>query len=212
MAGDAGEPTGLHRSGEPPRARHRVDAKLREHLENFTRTLESGCAGSVGWISAGVISHPGPVPATAAPPRRGHTRGAAAAPGTAGGAAGHRVDHRPPSNLDPDDAARLQAIRARCPELDSAVRHVAGFARMIKDLSGDENTLTKWMGAVDADLPALRSFTTGLRRDPDAVVAGLTMGYNSGAVEGTVNRIKQLKTAMHGRAKPDLLRKRILLA
>ena len=35
---------------------------------------------------------------------------------------------------------------------------------------------------VDADLPALRSFTTGLRRDPDAVIAGLTMGYNSGAV------------------------------
>src|SRR5664279_5312117 len=59
-----------------------------------------------------------------------------------------------PSNLDPDDAVRMHAIRARCPELDAAVRHVAGFARMIKDLSGDENTLTKWMGAVDADLPA----------------------------------------------------------
>jgi len=27
-----------------------------------------------------------------------------------------------------------------------------------------------------------------------------------------VNRIKQLKTPMYGRAKPDLLRKRILLA
>jgi transposase len=83
---------------------------------------------------------------------------------------------------------------------------------MIKDLSGDENTLTKWIGAVDADLPALRSFTTGLRRDLDAVVAGLTMRHNSGAVEGTVNRIKQLKAAMYGRAKPDLLRKLILLA
>ena len=107
---------------------------------------------------------------------------------------------------------RLHAIRQRCPELDAAVRYVAGFARMIKDLSGDENTLSKWIGAVDADLPALRSFTTGLRRDPDAVVAGLTMGYNSGVVEDTVNRIKQLKAAMYGRAKRDLLRKLILLA
>jgi hypothetical protein len=26
---------------------------------------------------------------------------------------------------------------------------------MIKDLSGDKNTLTKWMGAVDNDLPVL---------------------------------------------------------
>jgi len=33
------------------------------------------------------------------------------------------------------------------------------------------------MGAVDADLPVLRSFTAGLRRDLDAVVAGLTLEY-----------------------------------
>jgi transposase len=117
-----------------------------------------------------------------------------------------------PGNLDPDDAVRMHAIRHRCPELDAAVRHVAGFARMIKDLSGDEAMLSKWMGAVDADLPALRSFTAGLRRDLAAVVAGLTLDYNSGAVEGTVNRVKQLKAAMYGRAKPDLLRKLILLA
>ncbi|HEY4992763.1 MAG TPA: hypothetical protein VII33_11850 [Nakamurella sp.] len=68
-----------------------------------------------------------------------------------------------PSNLEPDDSGRLHAIRARCPELDAAVRHIAGFARMIKDLSGDQHTLTKWMCAVDADLPALGSFTSGLR-------------------------------------------------
>jgi len=34
-----------------------------------------------------------------------------------------------PSNLEPENAERLQAIRARCPELDAAVRHVAGFTR-----------------------------------------------------------------------------------
>ncbi len=117
-----------------------------------------------------------------------------------------------PGRLDPADAAHLRAIRARCPEIDAAVRRVAGFARMIKDLSGDKDTLTGWMGAVDADLPPLRSFTAGLRRDLDAVVAGLTLEYNSGAVEGTVNRIKQIKAAMYGRAKPHLLRKLILLA
>jgi transposase len=48
---------------------------------------------------------------------------------------------------------------------------------------------SEWMSAVDSDLPVLRSFTAGLRRDLDAVVAGLTLKYNSGAVEGTVNRI-----------------------
>ena len=117
-----------------------------------------------------------------------------------------------PGHLDPADAVFLNEIRARCPEVDAAVRHVAGFARMIKDLSGDRDTLAGWMDAVDADLPALRTFTAGLRRDLDAVTAGLTMQYNSGPVEGTVNSIKQLKASMYGRAQPDLLRKLILLA
>jgi hypothetical protein len=40
-----------------------------------------------------------------------------------------------PCHLDPADAVRLNEIRARCPEVDVAVRHVAGFARMIKTCS-----------------------------------------------------------------------------
>jgi transposase len=44
-----------------------------------------------------------------------------------------------------------------------------------------------------------------------AVTAGLTTPYSSGAVEGHVNRIKMIKRQMAG-AKPDLLRKRVLLA
>ena len=60
-------------------------------------------------------------------------------------------------------------------------------------------------------VPELRSFAGGLRKDWDAVKAGLTMSWSSGAVEGAVNRIKMLKRQMYGRANPDLLRLRILL-
>ena len=55
-------------------------------------------------------------------------------------------------------------------------------------------------------------FAKGLRRDWAAVVAGVTLPYSSGAVEGHVNRIKMIKRQMYGRAKPDLPRKRVLLA
>ena len=58
----------------------------------------------------------------------------------------------------------------------------------------------------------LRGFSKGLRKDWAAVTAGLTVSYSSGAVEGHVNRIKMIKRQMYGRAKPDLLRKRVLLA
>jgi transposase len=61
-------------------------------------------------------------------------------------------------------------------------------------------------------LPHLQRFVTGLRRDNTAVLNGLTLTYSSGAVEGNVNSIKMIKRQMCGRAKFDLLRKRILLA
>ncbi|MEU6682871.1 hypothetical protein [Streptomyces sp. NPDC046832] len=57
-----------------------------------------------------------------------------------------------------------------------------------------------------------RHFAQHLERDIDAVTAGRTRPWNSGVVEGHVNRIKMLKRQMFGRAGFELLRKRILLA
>lgn len=116
-----------------------------------------------------------------------------------------------PQNMDPDDQQLLDAILARSPHLTALAGHVRSFATMMCQLRGHE--LETWLTAADADdLPALRSFTLGIRRDQDAVTAGLTLPWNSGRVEGHVNRIKMLKRQMFGRAKPDLLRKRILLS
>ncbi|WP_280255442.1 ISL3 family transposase [Nocardia wallacei] len=116
-----------------------------------------------------------------------------------------------PAGLDPEDRQRLDAILAAGPELARLAGHVRAFATMMKQLRGRE--LERWMTAVEADdLPALHSFVRGLRRDFDAVTAGFTMPWNSGPVEGHVNRIKTIKRRMFGRAKPDLLRKRILLS
>ena len=79
-------------------------------------------------------------------------------------------------------------------------------------LSGKDQ-LPGWLEAVSVDeLPALRSLANSLRRDQDAVTNGLSLPYSSGQVEGTVNRIKMIKRQMFGRAKFDLLRKRVLLA
>jgi len=118
---------------------------------------------------------------------------------------------RRPEALEPEEQTRLKEIRARCPHLDAASAHVAAFAEIMSGLRGSR--LDGWIAAVEADdLPGLRSFATGLRRDHQAVVNGLTLPYSSGAVEGNVNRIKMLKRQMYGRASFDLLRKRVLLA
>jgi transposase len=118
---------------------------------------------------------------------------------------------RRPDTLDPEEQTRLQDVLARCPQLDAASGHVVAFAEMLTGLHGDR--LNGWIAAVDADdLPGLHSFTSGLRRDYQAVVNGLSLPYSSGAVEGNVNRIKMLKRQMYGRASLELLRKRVLLA
>ncbi|MFF4321142.1 hypothetical protein [Streptomyces sp. NPDC001568] len=44
------------------------------------------------------------------------------------------------------------------------------------------------------------------------IEAGMTSHWNSGPVEGAVNRIKMLKRQMFGRADFPLLHKRVLLA
>ncbi|MFJ6623410.1 transposase [Kitasatospora sp. NPDC091335] len=73
--------------------------------------------------------------------------------------------------------------------------------------------LVDWIGNVKStDLPELVSFVNGIGSDLGAVVAGLSLPFSSGVVEGQVNRIKMVKRQMFGRAGLDLLRKRVLLA
>jgi transposase len=116
-----------------------------------------------------------------------------------------------PASLDPGEHAQLAGIRARCPHLDALAAHITSFAEMMTNRTGEQQ-LPGWLAAVQADdQPHLHSFATGIRRDQDAVTAGLTLPYSSGPVEGNVNRIKMLKRQMYGRAGFALLRKRVIL-
>jgi len=114
-----------------------------------------------------------------------------------------------PDDLNAEDLLRLKEILARCPELGATARYVGESATMMRDLRGD--LLEEWMRSIEAsDVSALHSLAIGLRSDQAAVTAGLTLHWNSGPVEGQVNKIKMLKRTMFGRAKLNLLRCRIL--
>jgi transposase len=115
-----------------------------------------------------------------------------------------------PEHLGEEDTLALKQVTTQCEHLERLEELVRRFAVMMTQLRGAE--LREWLERAEtADLPALRSFATGLRRDLTAVTNGLTLPYSSGAVEGTVNRIKMLQRQMFGRARFDLLRLRILL-
>ncbi|MEU5900280.1 transposase [Streptomyces venezuelae] len=116
-----------------------------------------------------------------------------------------------PDSLDEVQHHQLKCILGTCPELASLTRHVRSFAIMLARRQGEH--LPEWIAAVHGDdLPSLHRFASHLERDLDAAIAGLTLPWNSGVVEGHVNRIKMLKRQMFGRASFALLRRRVLLA
>ena len=121
----------------------------------------------------------------------------------------HIMTH--PDHLAAGDAADLAQLLDASPQLAAAAAHVRSFAGMMTRRQG-LLALEDWLTAVEAgDQPALRSFAHGIRRDQQAVTAGLALPYSSGALEGKNCKIKYLKRLMYGRANFDLLRKMALL-
>ncbi len=115
-----------------------------------------------------------------------------------------------PDHLREDDRQRLKHLLARSPELLAAADHVRTFATIMTNREGDR--LRHRIADVCADEQAgLAGFAAGLLPDLDAVVYGMSTDWSSGPVEGRVNDLKALKRSMFGRAKPPLLRKRLLL-
>jgi transposase len=116
-----------------------------------------------------------------------------------------------PDHLASGDAAALARLLDASPALAAAASHVRSFAGMMTRRQG-LLALEDWLAAVEAgDQPQLHSFARGIRRDQEAVTAGLALTYSSGALEGRNCEIKYLKRLMYGRANSDLLRKMALL-
>ena len=66
-------------------------------------------------------------------------------------------------------------------------QRVQQFADLLTARRGQD--LDAWMTAIDADdLPAVHGFVHGLRKDLPAVVAGLTLPYSNGPIEGATPR------------------------
>jgi transposase len=116
-----------------------------------------------------------------------------------------------PDHLASDDATNLARLLDASPKLAAAAAHVRSFADMMTRRQG-LLALEDWLTQVEAaDQPGLHSFARGIRRDQQAVTAGLALPYSSGALEGKNCKIKYLKRLMYGRANFDLLRKMALL-
>jgi transposase len=116
-----------------------------------------------------------------------------------------------PENLPAHHHRHLDDLTSSCPQMTALAERVREFATILTRRQG--HTLDAWITAVRSnDLPALQAFVHGLSRDLPAVVAGLTLPYSNGPMEGTNTKVKLIKRQMYGRAGFALLRQRILLS
>lgn len=98
-------------------------------------------------------------------------------------------------------------------DADKQVRQAYGFIQdfitMMKQRQ--HQRLDDWLSAVvTAKLPGLTGLANGILSDLQAVRNAFKLEWSNGQTEGQINRLKYIKRQMYGRAKFDLLRKRVL--
>ena len=109
------------------------------------------------------------------------------------------------------ESQQLTMLRAQQAEVAEAIALAQDFATLVRQRQPMQ--LDLWLKrATTSAVDAIRRFATGLYEDYEAVKAGVTLPWNSGPVEGHINRLKMVKRQMFGRARLDLLSRRFVLA
>jgi transposase len=104
----------------------------------------------------------------------------------------------------------VACLEEHCPEVARAATVAREFRKMVRERREEDWDL--WVAhAREPTTPKeIRAFAEGLKKDEAAVKAALRLPWSNGQVEGQVNRLKLIKRQMFGRAKFDLLRRRVL--
>jgi len=95
--------------------------------------------------------------------------------------------------------------------IETAYQLAQDFLSML--VSHQAELLDTWLATVEnCGIAAFERLGRGIEQDYAAVLAGLTLPYSNGVVEGQVNRLKLIKRMMYGRARFPPLRQRVLKA
>ncbi len=118
---------------------------------------------------------------------------------------------RRPDDLTVTQRTILERVRHADDELARADALGHGFMRLLRERRGAE--LDGWLAEVRRDkVPEVQAFADGLETDKAAVVAGLTLPWSTGPVEGHITKLKLIKRQAYGRAGIAFLRQRMLHA
>jgi transposase len=110
--------------------------------------------------------------------------------------------------LNTNDKRFLELLYDKCPEVKEMEVLVKQFKNLFK--LKEPGSLLKWVADAQTSDSSIKNFAKNLLRDYEAVNNAVITSYSNGQVEGQVNRLKNIKRMMYGRAGFQLLRKMVL--
>jgi transposase len=117
---------------------------------------------------------------------------------------------KPLDKLKEDEQALLERLLAQDDQLALGYELLQRFRQLLRER--DLPALENWLiDAEKSDLPTFMGLAGGIRSDWAAVEAALRLPWSNGQLEGQITRVKLIKRQGYGRAKFDLLRRRVLL-
>jgi transposase len=105
---------------------------------------------------------------------------------------------------------RLLKLHEKRPEVEQVIQVCMRFRKMLHD-EDDAPSMDEWLTEAGAcQLKEIRGFAEYIRKDRKAVELACKTSFNNGLLEGTVNKAKAIKRTMFNRAKPEVLRAKML--
>ncbi len=104
----------------------------------------------------------------------------------------------------------LQKLLEDSPIISKVRLIIFEFKQLMREKEGDK--LQDWCkAAIETGVESLKSFVNGINQDFQAVYQAFVSPWSNGQVEGQVNRLKNIKRQMYGRAGFELLRRRVII-
>lgn len=116
---------------------------------------------------------------------------------------------REEQKLAPEEMEYLSCLFKVSPQVKTANELALRFRQII--VNRKHKDLDSWLeDAIESGPGILKNFAQKLKQDYEAVKNACSVKWSNGQVEGQVNRLKNIKRQMYGRASFTLLRKRVL--
>jgi transposase len=113
-----------------------------------------------------------------------------------------------PGALKIEDKKFMDQLCDKYPVVKQTTQQVNQFKKLFQDK--EEGSLQQWLDNVTKSTSGIKAFAKGIRSDFQAVNNAVISPYSNGQVEGQINRLKNIKRRMYGRAGFELLRKMVI--